>query len=106
MEDTTGADASTIAGPPPRRPTRDHTVLVGKLAEILREVDAMFIDVGVWLTDLRTLRALRCDNVLETNFGLVHWQDRIKTDVRTFMWDKTNCSTAASRAMKGWRPTW
>jgi hypothetical protein len=63
-------------------------VLVGKLAEILREVAAMFIDLGVRLTDLRTLRALRFDNVFETNFGLMHTLDRIKADMRTFMWDK------------------
>jgi hypothetical protein len=60
--------------------TRDRSVLVGKLAEILRDqrptrqVAAMFIDMAFGSPIYERLRALgynRFNNVFETNFGLV-----------------------------------
>jgi hypothetical protein len=93
-----GTDARSI--PRIRIPgehTRDRSVLVGKLAEILRDqrptrkVAAMFIDMAFG-TIYERLRALGFNNVFETNFGLVHTPDRTKTNMRAYMWDK----------MKGW----
>jgi hypothetical protein len=74
-----GGDARSI--PRIRIPgehTRDRSVLVGKLAEILRDqrptrkVSAMFIDMAFGSPIYERLRALGFNNVFETNFGLVH----------------------------------
>jgi hypothetical protein len=90
---------------PPRRPnghhipriripgehTRDRSVLVGKLAEILRDqrptrkVTAMFIDMAFGSPIYERLRALGFNNVFETNFGLVHTPDRTKANMRAHM---------------------
>ena len=62
----------------PRRHTRDRSVLVGKLAEILRDkrpdrkVAAMFIDMAFGSPIYERLRALGFNNVFEVNFGLTH----------------------------------
>jgi hypothetical protein len=78
-----GTDARSI--PRIRIPgehTRDRSVLVGKLAEILRDqrptrkVSAMFIDVAFGSPIYERLRALGFNNVFENNFGLVHTRDR------------------------------
>jgi hypothetical protein len=69
-------------------------VLVGKLAEILRDtrptrkVAAMFIDMAFGSPIYERLRALGFNNVFETNFGLVHTPDRTKANMRAYMWDK------------------
>jgi hypothetical protein len=90
-----GADARAI--PRIRIPgehTRDRSVLVGKLAEILmdqrptRKVSAMFIDMAFGSPIYERLRALGFNNVFETNFGLVHTPDRTKANMRAHMWDK------------------
>jgi hypothetical protein len=53
-------------------------VLVGKLAEILRDkrpdrkVAAMFIDMAFGSPIYERLRALGFNNVFEVNFGLTH----------------------------------
>src|ERR1035437_7852058 len=75
--------------------TRDRSVLVGKLAEILRDerpnrnVAAMFIDMAFGSPIYERLRQLGFTNVHETNFGLVHTPDRSKANMRAYMWDKT-----------------
>jgi hypothetical protein len=90
-----GGDARSI--PRIRIPgehTRDRSVLVGKLAEILRDqrptrkVSAMFIDMAFGSPIYERLRALGFNNVFETNFGLVHTPDRTKANMRAYMWDK------------------
>jgi hypothetical protein len=90
-----GGDARSI--PRIRIPgehTRDRTLLVGKLAEILRDqrptrkVAAMFIDMAFGSPIYERLRALGFNNVFETNFGLVHTPDRTKANMRAYMWDK------------------
>jgi hypothetical protein len=90
-----GGDARSI--PRVRIPgehTRDRSVLVGKLAEILcdtrpaHKVTAMFIDMGFGSPIYDRLRALGFSNVHETNFGLVHTPDRTKANMRAYMWDK------------------
>src|SRR5450759_2284545 len=78
----------------PGEHTRDRSVLVGKLAEILkdqrppRKVSAMFIDMAFGSPTYERLRALGFHNVFETNFGLVHTPDRTKANMRAYMWDK------------------
>jgi hypothetical protein len=73
---------------------RDRSVLVGKLAEILkderptRKVAAMFIDMAFGSPIYERLRALGFNNVFETNFGLVQTPDRTKANMRADMWDK------------------
>jgi hypothetical protein len=63
-------------------------LLVGKLAEILRDtrptrkVAAMFIDMAFGSLIYERLRALGFNNVFETNFGLVHTSDRTKANMR------------------------
>jgi hypothetical protein len=90
-----GTDARSI--PRIRIPgehTRDSSVLVGKLAEILkdqrpaRKVSAMFIDMAFGSPIYERLRALGFINVFETNVGLVHTPDRTKANMRAYMWDK------------------
>jgi hypothetical protein len=89
-----GGDARSI--PRIRIPgehTRDRSVLVGKLAEILRDqrptrkVAAMFIDMAFGSPIYERLRALGFNNVFETNFGLVHTPDRTKANMRAYIWD-------------------
>jgi hypothetical protein len=69
-------------------------VLVGKLAEILRDqrptrkVAAMFIDMAFGAPIYERMRALGFNNVFEPNFGLVHTPDRTKANMRAYMWDK------------------
>jgi hypothetical protein len=69
-------------------------VLVGKLAEILRDqrptrkVSAMFIDMAFGSPIYERLRAPGFKNVFETNFGLIHTPDRSKANMRAYMWDK------------------
>ena len=74
-----GGDARSI--PRIRIPgehTRDRNVLVGKLAEILRDtrpdrkVAAMFLDMAFGSPIFERLRALGFDNVYEVNFGQTH----------------------------------
>jgi hypothetical protein len=90
-----GTDARSI--PRIRIPgehTRDRSVLVGKLAEILRDqrptrkVAAMFIDMAFGSPIYERLRALEYNNVFETNFGLVHTPDRTKSNMRAYRRDK------------------
>jgi hypothetical protein len=75
--------------------TRDRSVLVGKLAEILRDqrpgrkVAAMFIDMAFGSPIYERLRDLGFHNVHETDFGLTHTPDRSKANMRAYMWDKT-----------------
>src|ERR1019366_6451541 len=79
----------------PGEHTRDRSVLVAKLAEILsderpnRKVAAMFIDMAFGSPTYERLRPLGFSNVHETNFGLVHTPDRSKANMRAYMWDKT-----------------
>ena len=79
----------------PGEHTRDRSVLVAKLAEILsderpnRKVAAMFIDMAFGSPIYERLRQLGFTNVHETNFGLVHTPDRSKANMRAYMWDKT-----------------
>jgi hypothetical protein len=90
-----GGDARSI--PRIRIPgehTRDRSVLVGKLAEILRDkrpdrkVTAMFIDMAFGSPIYERLRALGFNNVFEVNFGLTHTPDRTKANMRAYMWDR------------------
>ncbi len=90
-----GLDARTI--PSVRIPgehTRDRSVLVGKLAEVLKEqrperkVAAMFLDIAFGSPIYERLRALGYSNVFEVNFGLVHTPDRSKANMRAYMWDR------------------
>src|SRR5450759_4611967 len=66
----------------PGEHTRDRSVLVGKLAEVLkdqrptRKVTAMFIDMAFGSPIYERLRALAFNNVFETNFGLVQTPHR------------------------------
>jgi hypothetical protein len=86
-----GTDARSI--PRIRIPgehTRDHSVLVGKLAEILRDqrptrkVAAMFIDMAFGSPIYERLRKLEFNNMFETNFGLVLTPDRTKANMRAY----------------------
>jgi hypothetical protein len=78
----------------PGEHTRDRSVLVGKLAEILRDqrptrkVAAMFIDIAFGSPIHERLRALGFNNMFETNFELVHTPDRTKANMRACMWDQ------------------
>jgi hypothetical protein len=89
-----GLDARTI--PRIRIPgehTRDRSVLVARLAEILREtrpdrkVTAMFIDMAFGSPIYERLRALGFNNVFKVNFGLTHTPDRAKANLRAYIWD-------------------
>ena len=74
--------------------TRDRSVLVGKLAEILKDnrpaqkVAAMFIDMAFGSPIFERLRALGYRNVYETNFGLTHTPERRMANMRAYMWDR------------------
>jgi len=74
--------------------TRDRSVLVGKLAEILRDdrpgrkVAAMFIDMAFGAAIYERLRALGYKNVFETDFGLAHPPDRSKANMRAYIWSE------------------
>jgi hypothetical protein len=90
-----GLDARTL--PRIRIPgehTRDRSVLVAKLAEVLRDtrpgrqVAAMFIDMAFGSPIYERLRALGFNNVHETNFGQTHTPDRSKANMRAYMWDQ------------------
>lgn len=90
-----GLDARTI--PRIRIPgehTRDRSVLVGKLAEILRDqrpgrrVAAMFIDTAFGAAIYERLRALNFTNVFETNFGMAHPPDHSSANLRAYMWSQ------------------
>jgi hypothetical protein len=78
----------------PGEHTRDRSVLVGKLSEILnderpgRKVAAMFIDMAFGSPIYERLRALGFNNVYEVNFGLTHTPDRAKANMRAYMWDR------------------
>ena len=69
-------------------------MLVGKLAEILRDqrpgrkVAAMFLDMAFGSPIYERLRALGFNNVFEVNFGLTHTPDRAKANMRAYMWDR------------------
>jgi len=77
----------------PGEHTRDRSVLMGKLAEILndkrpgRKVAAMFIDMAFGSPIYERLRALGFKNVHETNFGLTNTPDRAKANMRAYMWN-------------------
>jgi hypothetical protein len=88
-----GGDARSI--PRIRIPgehTRDRNVLVGRLAEILKDkrpgrvVAAMFLDMAFGSPIYERLRALGFNNVFEVNFGLTHTPDRAKANMRAYMW--------------------
>ena len=90
-----GPDARTL--PRIRIPgehTRDRSVLVAKLSEVLRDerpgrkVAAMFIDMAFGSPIYERLRSLGFNNVFEVNFGLTHTPDRAKANYRAFMWDR------------------
>ena len=74
--------------------TRDRSVLVGKLAEILRDtrpdrkVAAMFLDMAFGSPIYERLRAVGHNNVFEVNFGQTHTPDRAKANMRAYMWDR------------------
>ena len=76
----------------PGEHTRDRNVLVGKLAEILkdkrpgRKVAAMFLDMAFGSPIYERLRALGHNNEFEVNFGLTHTPDRAKANMRAYMW--------------------
>jgi hypothetical protein len=76
----------------PGEHTRDRNVLVGTLAEILkdarpgRKVAAMFLDMAFGSPIYERLRALGFHNVFEVNFGLTHTPDRTKSNMRAYMW--------------------
>ena len=78
----------------PGEHTRDRSVLVGRLAEILcdqrpgRKVAAMFLDMAFGSPIYERLRVLAFNNVHEANFGLVHSPDRRMTNMRAYMWDR------------------
>lgn len=78
----------------PGEQTRDRSVLVGKLAEILRDerpgrkVAAMFIDMAFGAAIYERLRALGFHHVHETNFGLTHTPDRSVANMRAYMWSR------------------
>jgi hypothetical protein len=87
-----GGDARSI--PRIRIPgehTRDRNVLVGRLAEILKDkrpgrvVAAMFLDMAFGSPIYERLRALGFNNVFEVNFGLTHTPDRDKANMRAYM---------------------
>ena len=67
-------------------------MLVGKLAEILRDkrpgrvVAAMFLDMAFGSPIYERLRALGFHNVFEVNFGLTHTPDHTKANMRAYMW--------------------
>ena len=88
-----GLDARTILRIRiPGEHTRDRSVLVGKLAEILRDqrpgrkVAAMFIDMAFGSPIYERLRQLGFNNVHETNFGLTHTPERSMANMRAYMW--------------------
>jgi hypothetical protein len=72
----------------PGEHTRDRSVLVGKLAEILRDkrpgrvVAAMFQDMAFGSPIYERLRALGFNNVFEVNFELTHTPDGAKAIMR------------------------
>ena len=72
--------------------TRDRNVLVGRLAEILKDkrpgrvVAAMFLDMAFGSPIYERLRALGFNNVFEVNFGLTHTPDRAKANMRAYIW--------------------
>jgi hypothetical protein len=78
----------------PGEQTRDRSVLVGVLAEVLRDarpgrrVAAMFIDMAFGAAIYERLRALGFNNVHETNFGLTHTSDRNMSNMRAYMWSQ------------------
>jgi hypothetical protein len=88
-----GLDARTI--PRIRIPgehTRDRSVLVARLAEVLRDtrpgrkVAAMFIDMAFGSPIYERLCALGFRNVHEVNFGQTRTPDRSKANMRAYMW--------------------
>jgi hypothetical protein len=76
----------------PGEQTRDQSVLVGRLAEILRDerpghkVAAMFIDMAFGSAIVARLNLLGFHNVHETNFGQVATPDRTVLNMRAYMW--------------------
>jgi hypothetical protein len=104
-----GGDARSI--PRIRIPgehTRDRSVLVGKLAEILRDkrpdrkVTAMFIDMAFGSPIYERLRALGFNNVFEVNFGLTHTPDRSKANMRDGVRSEQADSTEAGLRRERW----
>jgi hypothetical protein len=87
-----GLDARTI--PRIRIPgehTRDRSVLVARLAEVLsdtrpgRKVAAMFIDMAFGSPIYERMYALVFRNVHEVNFGRTRTPDRSKANMRAYM---------------------
>ena len=78
----------------PGERTRDRNVMVGILAEILRDarpgraVSAMFIDMAFGSPIYERLRLLGFDNVFETNFGSTATPERSMSNMRAYMWSK------------------
>ena len=78
----------------PGEHTRDRSVLVARLAELLkdtrpsRKITAMFIDRAFGSPICERLRQLGFHNVFETNFGLTHTPDTSKANMRAYMWDR------------------
>jgi len=89
-----GLDACSI--PPIRIPgehSRDRSVLVARLAEIMRDqrpqfkVAVMFVDSAYGAPYVERLHALGFDNVIEVNFGSPS-PDRHQANMRAHMWNQ------------------
>jgi hypothetical protein len=89
-----GLDARSI--PPVRIPgeaTRDRSVMLAKLSEILsdrrpeRKVAMMFVDSAFGAPYVERLRAMGYDNVREVNFGAPS-PDRHQANMRAYMWNR------------------
>jgi phage terminase large subunit len=87
-------DARSI--PPVRIPgeaTRDRSVMMAKLTEILsdkrpdRKVAMMFVDSAFGAPYVELLRSMGYDNVREISFGAPS-PDRHQANMRAFMWNK------------------
>jgi hypothetical protein len=88
-----GMDARSI--PPLRVPgehSRDRTMLLGKLAEIMRDerpeykVAVMFVDSAFGAPYVERLHTLGFSNVVEVNFGAPS-PDRHQANMRAYMWN-------------------
>jgi hypothetical protein len=89
-----GLDARSI--PPVRIPgeaTRDRSVMLAKLTEILsdkrpeRKVAMMFVDSAFGAPYVERLRAMGYDNVHEVSFGAPS-PDRHQANMRAYMWNR------------------
>lgn len=73
---------------------RDRSVLVARIAEVLREkhqgrrVSMMFVDSAFGAPIVERLKLLGFDNVMEVNFGGAS-PDRHQANMRAYMWNQT-----------------